>query len=166
MKDFYRTLSFMNETIYRPIGLLIGNIQAEEQNAKYKAGTFQLSHKTIRFRVANNTPNKIGQFVAVWKKDDENKNRPYTYDEALDLLVVTVFKNRYEYGQFIFPKDILLKNNLLKTDSTEGKMGFRVYPEWDRPESSQGLKTQKWQLRYFIDMKEKKRTELLKWFGQ
>ncbi|MED4128116.1 MepB family protein [Shouchella miscanthi] len=165
MKNFYESLSYINDTIYKPIGLSIESAQGEEQNSRYGAGTFRTLHKTIRFRVANNTPNKIGQFVAVWKKDDANKNRPYTYGEALDLFVVTVFKNHFEFGQFVFPKDILVKKNLLKTDTTKGKMGFRVYPEWDRPVSKQGLKTQEWQMPYFVYMNEQKRAEILKLYA-
>ena len=29
---------------------------------------------------------------------------------------------------------------------------MRVYPSWDNPDSKQALKTQKWQLPYFVDM--------------
>lgn len=43
-------------------------------------------------------------YVAFWEKDVNNKNQPYLYEEALDLLVITTFKNENEYGQFIFQK--------------------------------------------------------------
>lgn len=29
---------------------------------------------------------------------------------------------------------------------------MRVYPSWDRPTSKQAMKTQEWQLPYFVDM--------------
>lgn len=31
-------------------------------------------------------------------------------------------------------------------------MAIRVYPSWDKPTSNQAIKTQKWQLEYFIEL--------------
>lgn len=165
MKDFYETLSYINRTVYLPIGLNIKNVQEEKQNSKYGAGSFETPLKTVRFRVANKTPNKGGQFVVIWRKGKNNKNKPYTYNEAHDLLVVTVFNDTLEFGQFIFPKEVLVKKNILATNVKEGKMGFRVYPEWDNPVSKQAIKTQEWQLPYFVYMNESKRNEIIKLFS-
>lgn len=152
MKDFYTILTYINKMIYEPNHLILRSVQEENQNSKYGAGTFELSSKTVRFRIANITPTKIGQFVAIWEKDENNKNQPFTYKEAPDLLVITTFKDNKEFGQFIFPKKILLKQNILMSSSTKGKMAIRVYPSWDKPTSEQAMKTQKWQLPYFVDM--------------
>lgn len=102
--------------------------------------------------MAKTTPNKVGQFVAFWEKDENDNNQPFTYEEAPDLLVVTTFLSKDEWGQFIFPKDILAKRNILKTSTTKGKMANRVYPGWDTPTSKQAIKTQKWQLPNFVDL--------------
>ncbi|MGB3160007.1 MAG: MepB family protein, partial [Carnobacterium sp.] len=64
------------------------------------------------------------------------------------------FKNENVFGQFIFPKDLLLRKGILSSKSTKGKMAIRVYPSWDVPSNRQGVKTQEWQLPYFIDMSE------------
>ena len=56
------------------------------------------------------------------------------------------------FGQFVFPKNILLEKNILKSDSTKGKMGIRVYPFWDIPTSTTAIKTQQWQLKYFFEV--------------
>ena len=152
MNDFYTVLNHVNKMIYKPNDLTVKWVQEEKQNSKYGAGTFRLSSKTVRFRVANITPTKVGQFVAFWEKDENNKNQPFTYEEAPDLLVITTFKNDSEFGQFIFPKEILFKQNILKSGSTKGKMAIRVYSSWDNPTSKQAMKTQKWQLPYFVDM--------------
>ena len=80
------------------------------------------------------------------------KTVPFLFEEAPELLVVTTFKNNNEFGQFVFPKDILVKKNILRTTSTTGKMAIRVYPSWDTPTSKQALNTQKWQAPYFVDM--------------
>lgn len=57
MTDFYTTLTYLNKLIYEPNDFILKAVQEEKQNAKYGAGTFRL-------RVANVTPNKVGQFVA------------------------------------------------------------------------------------------------------
>lgn len=102
---------------------------------------------TVRFRVAKQTPKKIGQFVVFWEKI-----ATFSYEEASDLLVITTFKDEHRYSQFIFPKKVLLKQNILRTDSHPGKMAMRVYPSWDHPTSKQAITTQNWQLPYFVDL--------------
>lgn len=152
MNTFHTVLTYVNKIIYEPNQLIVKSIQEEKQNSNYCAGTFQLASRTVRFRVAKKTPTKVGQFVAFWEKDENNKNQPFTYEEAPDLLVITTFISDSTFGQFIFPKDILFKHNILKSSSTKGKMAIRVYPSWDCPTSKQAVKTQEWQLPYFIDM--------------
>lgn len=158
MNDFHSTLSYINDLVYQPNGLKIHGVQEEIQNAKYGAGVFQLSSKTVRFRVAKVTPTKIGQFVAFWEKDEYGKNKSFSYEEAPDLLVVTTFRNENDFGQFVFPKHILLKQHVLHSDSVKGKMGMRVYPSWDHPTSKEAIKTQQWQLPYFIEIRSDKQT--------
>ncbi|MBM7601013.1 hypothetical protein JOC34_003434 [Virgibacillus halotolerans] len=152
MNDFYAALNYVNKMIYEPNDLTVKSVKEEKQNSKYGAGIFRLSSRTVRFRVANITPTKVGRFVAFWEKDENNKNQAFTYEEAPDLLVITTFKNDSEFGQFIFPKEILFKQNILSSTSTKGKMAIRVYSSWDKPTSKQAMKTQKWQLPYFVDM--------------
>ena len=94
--------------------------------------------------MANITPTKVGQFVAFWEKDEINKNQPYLYEDAPDLFVITTFKSDNAFGQFIFPKEILLKQNILRSPSTNGKMAIRVYSKWDSPDSKEAKKTQGW----------------------
>lgn len=152
MNHFSEALNYINKTIYEPKQLTIEFVQEEKQNYEYGAGVFQLSSKTIRFRVAKTTPTKIGQFVTFWEKGSDNKNRPFLSEEAPELLVITTFKNNNEFGQFVFPKEILIKRNILRSQTAKGKMAIRVYPSWDKPTSVQAINTQKWQLPYFVDM--------------
>ena len=154
MNEFYEALAYVNKVIYEPNHLSVKRVQEEKQNSKYGAGTFNLSSKKVRFRVAKSTPIKIGQFVAFWEKDKMKTNQPFSYDKSPDLLVVTTFEINNKFGQFIFPKEILLNHHILQSHSTEGKMAIRVYPSWDEPTSKQAIKTQKWQLPYFVDMSE------------
>lgn len=154
MDKFQTALAYITKNVYEPNQLAVTSVQEEPQNAKYGAGIFKINSKTVRFRVANATPTKIGQFVAFWEKDQNNVNQPYDYETAPDLLVINTFENKNKLGQFIFPKDILLTKKILTSHSSKGKMGIRVYPSWDLPTSDQAKKTQKWQQKYFIDFNE------------
>ncbi|MEX3744110.1 MepB family protein [Lysinibacillus xylanilyticus] len=152
MNKFNKTLAYVNELLYEPNNLTIKNIQEETQNSDYGAGVFQLNSKSVRFRVAKITPTKIGQFVSFWEKDEANKNQAFSYDNATDLLVINTFNDNGDFGQFVFPKEILLQQNILRTSNTKGKMAIRVYPGWDTPTSKQAIATQEWQLPYFFYM--------------
>lgn len=155
MNTFYTTLAYVTEIMYEPNQLTVESIEEEKQNSKYGAGTFQLSSKSIRFRVAKISPTKIGQFVAFWEKDEDHKNQPFSLEDAPDLLVITTIQEN-QIGQFIFPKELLVQHDILKSRSTKGKMAIRVYPSWDHPTSKQAIATQAWQLPYFIDISDAK----------
>lgn len=63
MNEFYKALTYVNKLFYEPNHLTITAIREEAQNSDYGAGVFQLHSKSVRFRVAKITSNKIGQFV-------------------------------------------------------------------------------------------------------
>ncbi|WP_142312318.1 MepB family protein [Bacillus wiedmannii] len=151
MNSYNNTIQNLNNIIYKPNNLLIANVKEEKQNAEYAGCLFHLNHNSIRFRVSKITPNKIGQFVSFWEKDDNMQNQAFSYEAAPDLLVITCIDDN-KLGQFIFPKEILLKEKILKTQSQKGKMAMRVYPIWDTPVSNQAKKSQMWQLQYFVDI--------------
>ncbi|MCR8927536.1 MepB family protein [Priestia megaterium] len=148
---FYEALTYVNENFYKSNHFAIKAIQEETQNSDYGAGIFQLNSKSVRFRVAKTIPNKVGQFVSFWEKDAAHKNQAFSYGKATDLLVINTFTSTNRFGQFIFPKEVLLKQKILKTATTKGKMAIRVYSIWDKPTSKQALETQKWQLEYFVE---------------
>lgn len=152
MNKFYKTLTYVNKILYEPNQLMIKNILEETQNSDYGAGKFQLNSKSVRFRVAKITPAKIGQFVAFWEKDEANKNQAFSDDNATDLLIINTFDEKGNFGQFVFPKEILLKQKILKSTRNKGKMAIRVYPSWDAPTSKQAIAAQNWQLPYFINI--------------
>ncbi|MHA2959386.1 MepB family protein [Priestia megaterium] len=151
MNEFYQALTYVNENFYKPNHFVVKAIRKEAQNSDYGAGIFQLNSTSVRFRVAKTTPNKVGQFVSFWEKDAAHKNQAFSYEKATDLLVINTFTSKNKFGQFIFSKEVLLKQKILKTDTSKGKMAIRVYPIWDKPTSKQAIETQKWQLEYFVE---------------
>lgn len=151
LNKFNDVIRNLNNIIYKPNKFIITNLKEEQQNAEYAGCLFYLNHKSIRFRISKITPNKIGQFVSFWEKDDNMQNQAFSYEAAPDLLIITCIDDN-KLGQFIFPKEILLKEKILKTQSQKGKMAMRVYPIWDTPENNQAKKSQMWQLQYFVDL--------------
>ncbi len=61
-------------------------------------------------------------------------------------------RNENEFGQFVFPKYVLIKKGIISTENKEGKRAFRVYPKWDVTKNKQAERTQKWQLNYFYEI--------------
>lgn len=99
-------------------------------------------------RTSKVTPKKVGQFVTLWKRNEVGITTPFSFKDDVDFVVIlSKFKNKY--GLFLFPKEVLIDKGIISAPSKDGKRGFRVYPEWDRPQSAQAIKTQAWQLRYF-----------------
>lgn len=76
---------------------------------------------------------------------------PFKYEDFPDTLVINVIDNNHK-GQFIFPKDILLKKGIVQSELYNGKMALRVYPDWEQQLNKTALKTQQWQSEYFEDL--------------
>lgn len=147
----YQSVSIFNKIANQIEDFNISNISKEKWNSEYEAISMQVNDVKIKSRLAKKTNKKKGQFLSVWTKDDENKNRSFTFKEIEELLVVNIIEGRY-YGQFVFPKMILLKQQILMTTENKGKMAFRVYPPWDKDLNNTAAKTQKWQNKYFVDL--------------
>ncbi|MGX7265425.1 MepB family protein [Enterococcus crotali] len=136
-------------------------VQIEEQNKEYEGVTFSIGKQTFRSRKAKRTPKKAGYFVVFWEKDDQNKNQPYDGRTAPDKLVITVF-DQEKKGQFIFPKELLIKKGILSHEKVVGKMALRVYPTWLDELNRTASATQRWQAPFFIDLTAKPDVEKLK----
>jgi hypothetical protein len=123
----------------------------EAESAEYGAHTFELNELSVIFRTAKITPTKTGQFVTLWKRNGKGPIEPFEDSDPVDLFVVSVRKDN-RFGQFIFPKSILCKKNIVTHNGKEGKRAIRVYPPWDVTVSKQAQKTQQWQLDYFLEI--------------
>ncbi|WP_374173835.1 MepB family protein [Flavobacterium tructae] len=122
--------------------------QPEAESNEYDAYRFRLNQKNICYRKAKITPTKTGQFVTLWKRNTAGIIEPFDFTDAIDFVIVSVRKNEL-FGQFVFPKSVLLEKGIFTTSTKEGKRATRVYPPWDETTSKQAQKTQQWQLNYF-----------------
>ncbi|WP_436860242.1 MepB family protein [Staphylococcus caeli] len=127
------------------------NVKYETYNSEYESVYFQINDTTFRSRLAKKTPNKKGYFVVFWTKDENNKNRPFTYEECADKLIISIIDGQRK-GLFIFPKSTLKARKLLQTEHSKGKMAIRVYPTWETELNQTAKKSQKWQTDYFVDL--------------
>jgi hypothetical protein len=71
--------------------------------------------------------------------------------DPFDLFVISTRKENH-FGQFVFPKKVLCDQDIVSENETGGKRGIRVYPPWDKTINPQAQKTQRWQLKYFLEV--------------
>lgn len=77
MKDFQTIVSQLTEQLYSPHDMALTAICEEPQNAAYSAGIFQTALKTVRFRVAKQTPKKSVNLSHFGKRIAIIKTRPF-----------------------------------------------------------------------------------------
>ncbi|WP_108869847.1 MepB family protein [Aquimarina aquimarini] len=138
----------IKEGVYDPCAFEFSDFKNESESTEYHACRFKINTFHIVCRNAKITPKKIGQFVTFWKRIEKGPIEPFTESDLIDFYIVNV-RNKDQFGQFVFPKSILIKKGIISTNKKEGKRAFRVYPIWDIPQNKQAEKTQKWQLNYF-----------------
>jgi len=158
-------LKQIKKQIYDQCALEISAFQLELESKEYDACQFDLNGLNIVSRTAKITPKKVGQFVTFWKRNGNGPIAPFDETDPIDFFVVNVNAEN-EFGQFVFPKSVLIKKGILSTEKKEGKRAFRVYPNWDIAKNKQAEQTQKWQLDYFYEINDStdlnKVTELYK----
>lgn len=139
--------------IYNKCAFEISGFKLEPESKEYAACKFKLNGLDIISRTAKITPKKAGQFVTFWKRNGNGPIEPFHETDEIDFFVVNA-QTEIEFGQFVFPKSVLIKKGIIATENKEGKRAFRVYPSWDTPKSQQAERTQKWQLEYFYKINE------------
>ena len=137
--------------VYDKCKLGISRFKIEQESKEYGACRYELNGINIISRNGKITPKKVGQFVTFWKRNENGPIEPFNEIDNIDFYTVTV-RTEKEFGQFVFPKSILIKKGIISTDKKEGKRAFRVYPNWDVTKNKQAERTQKWQLKYFYEI--------------
>ena len=148
----YVELNFIKEFIYDKCSLYLTNLKLNLESAEYAAGTFELNGLKIINRIYKITPKKTGQFVAIWKRNENGITEPFDIVDDFDIIIITS-KNNERIGQFIFPKLVLAVKGIITQNKKDGKRRVRVYPTWDIVTNIQSEKTQNWQTKYFVEIK-------------
>jgi hypothetical protein len=142
--------SYIGSELFEIIGSDISDFNIEKESQEYKACNFLFKDKRIVFRKAKVTPKKVGQFVTFWKRNNEGIIEPFEESDELDYYLIHLTSDTQQ-AVFLLPKNTLIEKGILSTKNKDGKRGFRVYPKWDIPTSKQAIKTQNWQLDYFLE---------------
>lgn len=146
-------LQLIKEKIYDTHNLVLTKLILNPECTEYGACSFSLNGKMIEHRVSKVTPTKIGQFVTIWKRNKEGITRPYDISDEMDFIIITA-RSGNNIGQFILPKSVLSEKGIISNQGKGGKRGIRVYPPWDVPTNKQAIKTQNWQIKYFLTIAE------------
>ena len=160
-ESFQTDLQLAEKLFYNECGFQLQNLVWNPESANYGACSFELNNYKIQYRVANITPTKIGQFVAIWKRNNNGITAPFDISDSLDFMIISV-RDSENFGQFIFPKSVLVSKGIVSKNEKGGKRGIRVYAPWDKPENKQAIKTQAWQVNYFVEIKENSLVDLEK----
>nr|WP_242487874.1 MepB family protein [Pseudomonas sp. TH31] len=139
------------EQVYKPAGMaLTDEVRRERESGEYCACRFGLDGQVIVFRVAKTTPTKIGQFVTLWKRPTPaSEIAPLDTADGVAFVVVSVADATHR-GQFVFDRKVLAAKGVMSIDGEGGKRAIRVYPPWVKPVAKQAIRTQQWQLKYFL----------------
>ena len=151
LKTIFSELELIDNLVFRTCGIEMKNVETELESQEYFAHNFQLAKKNVKFRIAKITPTKTGQFVTIWKRNEQGITEPFHILDDIDFYIIATRKAT-NFGLFIFPKTVLYENKILSDKIRDGKRGIRVYPTWDLTASKQAQKTQHWQTKYFIDL--------------
>ena len=158
-ESFQTDLQLAEKLLYNECGFQLQHLVWNPESTNYGACSFELNNYKIQYRVANITPTKIGQFVAIWKRNNKGITAPFDVTDSLDFLIISV-RDSENFGQFIFPKSVLVSHGIISQNEKGGKRGIRVYAPWDKPENKQAIKTQAWQVNYFVEIRENSHLDL------
>ena len=153
LNSIHNDLKLVKELVYDKCGFDLTNLKKNLESKEYGACTFELNGKSIQQRFSKITPTKSGQFVTIWKRNDNGITEPFDNSDDVDFIIITA-RDKDNFGQFIFPKSVLADNGIITRNGKEGKRGIRVYPPWDIATNKQAIKTQSWQTKYFLTIKE------------
>jgi hypothetical protein len=145
--------------LYDPSGFHFSNYFPETESLEYSACRFHLNGNRIIFRTSKITPNKTGQFVTIWKRNQHGITVPFDATDEFDYLIISSLDGNH-FGQFIFPKKILLEKGILSATNKTGKRGIRVYPAWVEAGNRQATKTQAWQNTCFVHIQHEPATTI------
>ena len=141
----------LEDFVLKSMNLSISKLEKDLECDECVGYNFNVNEFSIKFRKAKITPKKVGQFVTLWKRNAAKHTESFNENDVFDYYIIATEEDS-KLGFYIFPKSILIEKNILTSIKKEGKRGFRVYPNWVKPENKQAEKTQNWQQDYFVEI--------------
>ena len=75
---------------YNKCSLSFTEFHKEIESAEYDACNFKLNGNSVISRTAKITPTKIGQFVTVWKRNENGVTAPFNINDNFDFFISSV----------------------------------------------------------------------------
>lgn len=149
----------LKELVYDKCGFELTDFVQNLESKNYFACSYELNGMKIQQRVSKITPTKIGQFVSIWKRNKNGITEPFSVLDEIDFIII-LSKKGTNFGQFIFPKSVLVEKGIITANNKVGKRAIRVYTPWDYPTNKQAIKIANWQSNYFFTIKSTNSMEL------
>ena len=130
--------------------MVILNSLKKKCNEKYEGILINIKEdeEYKRCRLAKRTPKKEGYFTVFWKKDQNNKNIPYTNEDLGNELIIVIIDND-KRGLFIIPNEVAIRKNILSTKDSNWKNVYAILSSLVLNLNTTARATQKWQLTIF-----------------
>ena len=157
----FSEIQLLNNSIFKVCGIELENVETEKESQEYFAHNFELNKQKVKFRMAKITPTKTGQFVTIWKRNENGITEPHNVDDEFEFYLIATRQSE-RFGVFIFDKTVLSENRILTSKKGEGKRGIRVYPNWNVTTNKQAQKTQNWQTKYFVEISNEEKIDINK----
>jgi hypothetical protein len=151
----FSELELISKYIFQVCGIELKNVETELESQEYFAHNFELNNQKVKFRMAKITPTKTGQFVTIWKRNENGITEPHNISDNFEFYIIAT-KEETKFGIFIFNRTVLSENKILTNKKEEGKRGIRVYP------NKQAQKTQNWQTKYFVEISNNNQIDISK----
>lgn len=116
-------LNQIKTEVYEKCGLKMSDFQIEMESKEYDACRFELNGRKIISRNSKITPKKVGQFVTFWKRNGNGPIEPFEEKDQFDFYSVNVGTEK-EFGQFVFPKSVLIKKGIISTEKKKERELF------------------------------------------
>ncbi|MBC6490673.1 MepB family protein [Flavihumibacter stibioxidans] len=158
-ETLYSELNLLQKLVYDKCGLNLTNLKLNSEGIEYGACSFEIAGQKIEHRGSKITPKKAGQFVTIWKRNKDGVTEPFDITDDIDFIIITS-RSGDNFGQFIFPKSVLVNKGIITSNGKYGKRGIRVYPPWNIVTNKQSEKTQSWQTKYFLIVNSDNSTDL------
>ena len=163
MKDenlFYNQLGLAKEFLFDNCEFKIKEFLREYESQEYEACRFKLNNLNVIFRASKITPTKVGQFVTIWKRNEQKITEPFDQNDDFDFVIICS-QDTTKFGLFVFSKNVLVEKGIVTGNGKVGKRGIRVYPIWNTVTNKQAHKTQLWQTKHFIQINDKSPTDFI-----
>ena len=151
----------INSLLFEPSGLALTNIEVDLNNEEYGGRKFKINTHKIIFRVAHTSPNRKGQTVSIWRRDNNGLLVPFNFADDFNFFIMAI-KEKENFGIFIFPKLILILNKIITNKTVKGRRSMWLYPTWQKVTLYKSLKIQEWQEDFFIDLSPNRKIDLAK----